>query len=286
VGDSKTPLILLILTTVLNIILDLYFVIELKMGIGSVAWATTISQTIGYFASIIMLRKNEMLSLRFKNISFDWPIFVKSIKIGIPSGIQHVMFSIGMMAIFSIVNKFGVKVIAAYSGAMRLDSLAVIPAMTLSNALATFAGQNIGAGKLERISEGLKVTIKLSILISVVIGLSFFFFGTFFMKMFTDDPKVAFYGNEYLLISSAFYIVFSALFCYNAVMRGAGDVIIPMFITLISLWFIRIPFAYIFAPYMAEKAIWWSAPASWSIGLLLSYLYYKTGRWHRRFKLI
>lgn len=286
VGDSKTPLYLLILSTILNIVLDIYFVVILKMGIGSVAWATIISQAIAYFASLLMLRKNEMLKFRLRNIVFDKVIFKKSVKIGIPSGIQHVLFSLGMMAIFSIVNKFGVKVIAAYSGAMRLDSLAVIPAMTLSNALSTFAGQNIGAGKLDRISEGLKVTIKLSALISVAIGLCFFFFGIFFMKMFTDDPMVAFYGNEYLVISSAFYIVFSALFCYSAVMRGAGDVIIPMFITLISLWLIRIPFAYFFAPYIAEKAIWWSAPAGWTIGLILSYLYYKTGRWHRRFKLM
>lgn len=286
VGDSKTPLYLLIFSTILNIILDLYFVVVLKMGVGSVALATVISQALAYFVALFLLRKNDLLKLQLKNISFDWLIFRKSIKIGIPSGIQHVLFSIGMMAIFSIVNKFGVKVIAAYSGAMRLDSLAVIPAMNLSNALSTFVGQNMGAGKISRIREGLNITLKLSILISLIITVLFYFFGMDFMKMFTDDAQVAFYGNEYLVISSSFYIVFSGLFCYSAVMRGAGDVVIPMFITIISLWLIRIPFAYFLSPYMSENAIWWSAPAGWVVGLIMTFFYYRTGRWHSRFKLI
>ncbi|MBK7096619.1 MAG: hypothetical protein IPH57_16725 [Saprospiraceae bacterium] len=98
--------------------------------------------------------------------------------------------------------------------------------------------------------------------------------------------RLLFFGNEYLVISSSFYIVFSGLFCYSAVMRGAGDVVIPMFITIISLWLIRIPFAYFLAPYIAENAVWWSAPVGWTIGLILTYIYYKTGRWHARFKLI
>ncbi|MGE5356326.1 MAG: MATE family efflux transporter [Deltaproteobacteria bacterium] len=286
VGDSKTPLYLLIFSTVINIILDLVFVLVFKMGVGSVALATIISQAIAYFAALYLMRKDEMLRFQLKKITFDWPIFNKSIKIGIPSGIQHVLFSLGMMAIFAIVNKFGVKVIAAYSGAMRLDSLAVIPAMNLSNALSTFVGQNMGAGKISRIKEGLNITLKVSVIISLAITILFYFFGTDFMKMFTDDPQVAFYGNEYLVISSAFYIVFSGLFCYSAVMRGAGDVMIPMFITIISLWLIRIPFAYFLAPYMAENAVWWSAPAGWTVGLIMTYFYYKTGRWHQRFKLL
>ena len=286
VGDSKTPLYLLIFSTILNIILDVYFVVILKMGISSVALATVISQAFAYFIALFILRKNELLKLRIRNASFDWAIFKKSIKIGIPSGIQHVLFSIGMMAIFSIVNKFGVKVIAAYSGAMRLDSLAVIPAMTLSNALSTFVGQNIGAGKISRIKEGLNVTLKLSILISLSITVLFYFFGKDLMKMFTDDAQVAFFGNEYLVISSSFYIVFSGLFCYSAVMRGAGDVVIPMFITVISLWLIRIPFAYFLAPYLQENAVWWSAPVGWMVGLIMTFFYYRTGRWHARFKLL
>jgi putative MATE family efflux protein len=286
VGDSKTPLYLLIFSTIINIILDLYFVVVLKMGVGSVALATVISQALAYFVALFLLRKNELLKLQIKHITFDWMIFKKSIKIGIPSGIQHVMFSIGMMAIFAIVNKFGVKVIAAYSGAMRLDSLAVIPAMNLANALSTFVGQNMGAGKVSRIKEGLNTTLKLSIGISLAITILFYFWGQDFMKMFTNDTEVAFFGNEYLVISSSFYIVFSGLFCYSAVMRGAGDVLIPMFITIISLWLIRIPFAYFLAPYIAENAVWWSAPVGWTVGLILTFIYYKTGRWHARFKLI
>ena len=286
VGDSKTPLYLLILSTVLNIILDLYFVIILKMGIESVALATVISQAVAFIIAVILLRNNELLNFHVKGIVFDKKIFKKSVGIGIPSGIQHVIFSVGMMALFSFVNKFGVKVIAGYSGAMRLDSLAVIPAMTLSTAFSTFVGQNMGAGKLDRIHEGLVTTLKISAMIAVFITIIFYFFGQFFMNMFTDDVEVAQYGHDYLVIVSSFYVVFSALFVYSAVMRGAGDVIVPMIFTVISLWLIRIPFAFFLSPYMGEKAIWWSAPAGWVIGLILTYLYYRNGRWHRRFKLV
>ncbi|HAY71077.1 MAG TPA: MATE family efflux transporter [Saprospirales bacterium] len=285
VGDSKTPLYFLIFSTILNIILDLIFVAGLGYGIASVALATVISQALGLVLAAIWIRKNDMLRFRLRKIVFDKMIFNKSQRIGLPSGIQHVLFSLGMLALFGIVNKFGVKVIAGYSAAMRLDSLAIMPAMNLSGALSTFVGQNIGAGKFDRIGRGLRATLVMSTGISVSISIIIFFFGESLMKMFSSDPKVIRYGVEYLVIVSSFYFVFSALFSVNAVMRGAGDMIVPMIITLISLWLVRIPFANFFMETMGEKAVWWSAPAGWMVGLILSFLYYNNGRWKRKFRL-
>ncbi len=284
VGDSKTPLYLLIFSTLLNIALDLYFVAVLKYGIFAVAMATVISQAAAFIAAIIILRKNELLNFHIKGLVFDKAIFKKAINIGLPSGVQHVLFSLGMMTLFAIVNKFGVKVIAAYSAALRLDSLAIMPSINLASALSTFVGQNLGAGKIDRVKKGLQTTIGMSFIISLTITVIFYFFGENLMMLFTDDPEVVRYGKEYLVIVSSFYVLFSALFSLNAVMRGAGDVIVPMFVTLIALWLIRIPFAYFFSDTMGEKAVWWSAPVGWSIGLILSFAYYKTNRWKRTFK--
>ncbi len=284
VGDSKTPLYLLIFSTLLNIVLDLFFVGVLKYGIFAIAMATVISQAFAFIAAIIILRKNKLLNLHIKGIVFDKAIFKKALNIGLPSGVQHVLFSLGMIALFAIVNKFGVKVIAAYSAAMRLDSLAIMPAINLASALSTFVGQNLGAGRTDRVKKGLYTTLGMSFSISLTITVVFYFFGENLMQLFTDDTEVVRYGKEYLVIVSSFYVVFSALFSYSAVMRGAGDVIVPMFITLIALWGIRIPFAYFLAEVMQEKAVWWSGPVGWGVGMILSYVYYKTNRWKESFK--
>jgi len=285
VGDSKTPLFLLAFASMLNIILDFLFVGYFKWGISSVAWATIISQGLAFISAIIYLRKNKLLRFHIKGIVFDYGIFKKSIKIGLPSGIQHILFSLGMMALFSIVNKFGVKVIAAYSSALRLDSLAIMPSINLASALSTFVGQNLGAGRYDRIKKGLLTTIGMSFSISITISIIFYFFGENLMTLFSNDPEVIKYGKEYLVIVSSFYVMFSALFSLNAVMRGAGDVIIPMFITLIALWMVRVPFAYFLSDIWGEIAVWWSAPVGWSIGIILSFSYYRTNRWKRKFKI-
>jgi putative MATE family efflux protein len=285
VGDSKTPLYFLIVSTVINIGLDFLFIAGFGWGIAAVAVATIIAQGIGLLAAIIWIRKNELLRFRILNIRFDRAILNKSMRIGLPSGVQHVLFSLGMLAIFRVVNEFGVDVIAAYSGAMRLDSLAILPAINLASALSTFVGQNLGAGKFDRVRRGLYSTLGMSVFISFFISGIMYFFGENLMSLFTSDPDVIRHGVDYLVISSSFYFVFSGLFSYNAVMRGAGDVIIPMLITLVSLWLVRIPFAWFFSDIMAEKAVWWSAPAGWITGVILSGGYYYYGRWKKKFSL-
>jgi Na+-driven multidrug efflux pump len=184
-----------------------------------------------------------------------------------------------MMAIMAIVNSFGTDVIAGYSAALRIDSLAILPAMNFSAALATFVGQNIGAGKSDRVRSGLIATIFMSGGVSLMVMGLVIFLKYPLMGMFTKDPEVIRIGGEYLVIVSSFYLIFTVMFKINGVLRGAGDTLIPMFITLTSLWLVRIPFAWTFSKTLGETGIWWSNPAGWAIGLILSYLYYLTGRW-------
>jgi putative MATE family efflux protein len=282
VGDTRTPLYFLIISTLLNIALDFIFVLGFNYGISGVAWATIISQSVALLAAIIWVRKNKLLNFRIKGLVFDIAIFKESVRIGLPSGMQQIFVSLGMMAIFGIVNQFGTNVIAAYSVAMRIDSLAILPAMVFSSALSAFVGQNIGANKLERVKKGLYSTILMTVVFSLIITLIITVFGEQLMLLFIKDMPVVNIGKEYLVIVSSFYVLFAVMFTLNGVMQGAGDTLIPMFITLIALWFVRVPVAYFLSSHIGETGIWWSLPAAWFVGLLLSTIYYKTGRWKRK----
>ncbi|NOU59552.1 MATE family efflux transporter [Marinifilum caeruleilacunae] len=279
-GDSKTPLYFLIIASLFNILFDVLFVMVFKWGIAGAAWATVIAQGGAFVSGIIYLnRTHKIMKFSLFKLGFDKDLFLKSLKIGLPSGVQHTFVALGMMALLGIVNTFGTDVIAAYTAAGRIDSLAMMPAMNFSQAVAAFVGQNLGANKIERVRKGFKATFLMSNLFCILMTIIIVVFGSQLMKMFTTDPNVIVIGEKYLIIVSSFYLLFSTLFTTNGVLRGAGDTLIPMFITLFSLWIIRIPGAYFLSAEIGETGIWWSIPIGWSMGALLSYLYYLTGKW-------
>ena len=282
-GDSKTPLYFLIFSTILNIVFDFLFVVVFKLGIEGVAYATILASGITFIIAIIYLNKShELIHFSIANFRFDKEIFLKSLKIGLPTGLQNMVVAIGMVAIYRIVNQFGTDVIAAYSVAGRIDSFAIMPAMNFAMALTTFTGQNIGAKKLSRVREGLKATILLTALISIFFSFVSVFFGEYLMGIFTPDPNVRAIGYQYLIIVSSFYIVFSTMFSFTAVFRGAGDTLVPMFITLFALWFIRIPVSWFLSERMGETGIWWGIPIAWGFGLSFSATYFVIGRWKQK----
>ena len=159
--------------------------------------------------------------------------------------------------------------------------------MNFGQALATFTGQNLGAGKQERVKKGMRATFIMSAIISVAVSCVVLFAGENLIKAFLDtsEPsyqKIVEVGKDYLIIVSSFYIIFSAMFTVNGVLRGAGDTLIPMFITLFSLWVVRIPMAVYLSRIMGEKGIWWAIPIAWFTGMIISYSYYRTGRWKKK----
>ncbi|MBN2598831.1 MAG: MATE family efflux transporter [Marinifilaceae bacterium] len=282
-GDSKTPLYFLILASIFNIIFDLLFVMVFKWGIAGAAWATVIAQSGAFISAIIYLnRSHSIIKFSLFKLVFDKDIFIKSLKIGIPSGLQHTFVALGMMALLGIVNTFGTDVIAAYTAAGRIDSLAMMPAMNFSQAVAAFVGQNLGVNKIDRVRQGFKVTFIMSNIFCLMMTAIIILFGSHLMKLFTTDTNVIAIGEKYLIIVSSFYLLFSTMFTTNGVLRGAGDTLIPMFITLFSLWIIRIPGAYFLSSKIGETGIWWSIPLGWSMGTIFSYLYYRTGRWKKK----
>ena len=279
-GDSKTPLYFLIIATLTNVVLDLLFIVVFKWGVEGAAFATVISQAGAFITAALYLnRRHEVVNLSFRKYVFDRDIFRNSIRIGLPSGFQQTFVAAGMIALYGIVNQFGTATIAAYSVATRIDSFASLLAMNFGSALSAFVGQNLGAQKPERVRAGLKATWIITSGISVFISIMVAFFGKNLMAIFTPDESVIVIGNSYLVIVSSFYIIFSSLFVVNAVMRGSGDTLIPMFTTLIALWVVRVPASYFLAERIGVTGIWWAIPLGWGTGLILAFSYYLTGRW-------
>ncbi len=283
-GDSKTPLYFLIIATFINVCLDLLFILVYKMGVAGAAWATIVSQLVSFVLGLIYLSysKHQFLSLKVKEMKFDCVLFKKSIAIGLPSAVQQILVSIGMMALTRIVNGFGTVVLAGYTAASRIDSVAMLPAMNFSMALSTFVGQNLGAGKPLRIKRGLRASLIMALIVSIIITILSVAFRYNFIAFFNQEAGVIQVGAEYLLIVSLFYFSFTTMFIFNGVMRGAGDTIIPMFITLLSLWFIRIPVSAILSTRMGPAGIWWGIPIAWIVGMTLSIMYYLKGNWKKK----
>jgi putative MATE family efflux protein len=282
-GDSKTPLYFLIIATVANIILVLLFVGVFHWGIAGAAYATLAANGIAFGLAIYWLNsRHEIIRIAFKGLHFDREIFRQSIRIGLPTGIQQTLVALGALALLGIVNQYGTDVIAGYSVAGRLDMMALIPAMSFSQALSTFVGQNIGANKPDRIRKGLIATIKMAGIVTICTSLIIIFSSHFLMSLFTKDQEVIRAGDQYLTIVSAFYFLFTLMFIYQGLLRGAGDTMIPMFFSLLSLWIIRIPIAWFLSERIGSVGIWWSIPAGWFVGVVLSYFYYLTGNWKKK----
>ncbi len=281
-GDSKTPLYFLVGSVGVNIILDLIFVVGFHWGVGSVALATVISEAAAFIVQILYLnRYHKIVKFSIRNLTFDRAIFVKSLKIGLPTGFQQTFVAVGMVALYWVVNRFGVDANAAYSAAGRIDSFAAMPAMSFTVALSTFVGQNLGANRPDRVKAGLKATLIMTSAMSVIISVITVLFGRPLMMMFTSDSVVIEMGQDYLKIIGSFYILFSVMFVINGLLRGAGDTFVPMFISLFSLWLVRIPVAYLLSsnPAFGVDGIWWSIPVGWLSGVILFYWYYRLGRW-------
>lgn len=279
-GDSMTPLYFMLIATVINIVLDIVFIVIFDWGIEGVALATVIAQSSAFISGAIYLtNKHQIISFNIFQFKFDKELFIKSIKIGLPTGFQQTFVALGIMALIRIVNNFDTDALAAYTAASRIDALAAMPALNLASALSAFVGQNLGANKIERIKKGLKATLGMAWSLSLIVMLIVIFFGDNIMRLFTTDTNVIDYGNSYLVIVSSFYMIFSTMFVIHGTLRGAGATLIPMFITLFSLWIIRIPFAVFLSKHFGINGIWWAIPIGWTMGLVGSIIYYFSGKW-------
>ena len=283
VGESMRPMIFIFIATVLNVVLDLLFIVVFGWGIEGAARATVIAQGIGMCIALGYVdRTHPLFSIKKKDLVFDVKLFREGLRIGLPTSVQQCAIALGLIALLGIVNGFGTDTLTAYGAAGKIDAIITQAILTLSSALAAFCGQNIGAGRFDRVVEGLRFTMLVNVVFSAVAFASVYFFGEEMMRAFTDDPSVVAIGREYLLIVGGFFVVHGGLNVYNGALRGAGDTVFIMTVSLVCLWLIRIPLAYQLSVWYGCQGIWWGIGISIAIGLLVTYTYYKTDLWKKK----
>ena len=270
--------------------LDLLFVIRFNMGVAGVAWATLIAQGICAVASLavmwIRMKRLPCEPERAKEkVALFHMVAVKRIaQIGLPSMLQQSLVSLSMM-MQGLVNSYGKILMAGYTAATKIDTLAMLPNMNFSNAMSSYTAQNIGAGKYERVKEGLKACLLMVVIFSLVITGAIFLFGNHLLSLFldpTDASGALGYGLAYMHTVSLFYILMGLLFVANGLLRGAGDMGAFTFSSMSNLFF-RVAIAYALAKLtpLGANAIWWSIPAGWAVGAAVSLLRVKSGKWMR-----
>ena len=282
-GDSRTSLIFLLIAAIINTVLDLVFVLVFHWDVMGVALATIIAQIFSWVFGIWFInRRYSEIHIRLFGFHFDKALFKQAMKLGIPSGIQQALFSVGSLVIQSLVNSFGSAFMAGFNGANKIDTFAFMPIQSFTNAVTTYTGQNIGAGNHERVRKGLRAGMALSVGTSILMCILVYPLSAFMMRMFSQNQEVIDAGVAYLHELMPFYALLAISFCFNSVMRGAGEMIVPMISSLFALWLVRVPSAYLLAHFFGGEMIYYSYAIGWVVGILISGLYYATGRWKNK----
>lgn len=290
-GDSVSALIYLLIATVINIVLDIYFVASLHMDVAGVALATVIAQFISSALCLVKLARMR------EHFDFGWqymkPVsqYIKTlVKLGLPSGATQAIFSSAMIVVQSLTNCFGEQFIAANVVIMRVDGFAMMPNFSFGTALTTFAGQNVGAGKYDRVSKGALQGTLLAVGCSTAITAAILLFGKSLMGVFTDTASLVDMSYYLMKILAVGYIAVAVTQSLSGIMRGAGDTMTPMWISLMTTVLIRVPLAYGISfltrtaelPFGRCECIQISLLSSWVLGAVLTVIFYRFGKWKNK----
>ena len=277
-GDSKTPLYFLIVSSVLNIILDLVLIINFKMGVAGAAYATVISQGVSALLCVIYTyKKYKILRLKKEDFKVKKKYYRKHLKVGIPMALQFSITAIGIMTVQSAINIFGYTVIASYAAASKVLQLVMQPATTLGVTMATYCGQNIGAKRYDRIKLGVKKCVQISIITSLISAMVLIFLGKYFVMMFVSNPdaEILSYAQQVLNISAIFFIPLGLIFVYRNALQGIGDSFIPMMAGVYEL-VARAVVAFTLPKVLEFMGICLADPVAWFAAVIpLAYTYYK-----------
>lgn len=281
-GDSTTPFLFLVISSLANIVLDLVFVICFHMGVSGVAWATFIAQGVAAIAAFIVLLKRIKMIPTEKYQLFSLKMLQKIAWLSIPSILQQSFVSVGNLFIQSMVNSYGSVVIAGYSGAIKLNTFAITSFGTLATSLSNFTAQNIGAGKTERVKQGFKSCIKMSICIIVPFSLLYVFGGGLVMQLFVNEgsKEVIQEGQLFLRIVAPFYIMVCIKLVCDGVLRGAAAMRLFMISTFSDL-ILRVVLAFLLQIFWGSIGIWIAWPIGWMIGMAASIAFYVKGSWKK-----
>ncbi|CAI3652256.1 MATE family efflux transporter [Clostridium neonatale] len=264
-GDSKTPLYFLILSSILNIILDLFFILNFNMGVRGAAYATVIAQGIsGILCLIYALKKYPILRLKKEDWIWDKNFALKHLNVGIPMALQFSITATGLMVLQTALNAFGSTVIAAYTAASKVEQIVTQPGISFGTTMATYCGQNLGAGKYDRIKEGVKKGSIITIMVSIIAAVVLFVFGKSLSTLFisSDQIEALNYSKQYLNTVAAFLPILGMLFIYRNSLQGIGDAFIPMMAGVAEL-VARVIVAFTFPAFIGYIGICLASPFAW-----------------------
>lgn len=290
-GDSFSALLYLLIATVINIVLDVWFVAGFGMGVAGVSLATVIAQGISSALCLWkLLHMKETFDLGLKQFKMSKALVGQIVKLGLPSGMTQAIFSSAMIIVQSLTNSFGEQFIAANVIVMRVDGFAMMPNFSFGMAMTTFAGQNVGAKKMDRVMQGAKQGTILAVSCSAFITGVILLFGKYLMGIFTDTASLVDMSYYMMCILAVGYIAMAVTQSLSGVMRGAGDTMTPMWISLCTTVLLRVPIAYGISyltrtpelPFGRSECIQISLLTSWVMGAVLTFTFYKIGRWKRK----
>ena len=288
-GDSLSALGFLLVAAVLNVVLDLWFVRE--MGVAGVALATVLSQGISaIFCYIKLAKMSDSFDLGLKTMKLVPAMAGRILKIGIPSGITQAIMATAGMVVLNLTNAMGETVIACSVIVMRVDGFAMMPNFTFGQALSVYAGQNFGAGKYDRVGLGVRHGGIMASMTSAVITLILMFCSPVLFSFFTDTPELIDLATNMIRIMAVGYICMSLTQVLGGVMRGCGETVVPMWVSIIQTIVLRVPIAYLIAwltrspefPHGNPIALFGSLMISWTIGMIISIVVFKKGKWRNK----
>lgn len=294
-GRSKIPLYLLIFSSLFNIVLDVFFVRQFKMGVSGVAWATLIAQGISaVFSFLILMRELKSYPLEKKEANaggdaerlalFDRTECILMARVALPSILQQSTISIGMMLVQSVVNSFGAQVLAGFSAAMRVESICVVPMSAMGNVMSSYTAQNIGAGKFDRVRKGYHTGYGIVAAFAVILCLAMeLAYRPLILLFLGEDASAAAYqtGAGYLQFIGWFFVFIGIKMITDGLLRGAGDMVMFTVANMVNLG-IRVFASMIFAPKFGVAVVWIVVPIGWIANYLISYGEYRTGKWAKR----
>ena len=289
-GDSVSALLYLVVASILNIILDVFFVAKCNMGVAGVALATVIAQAVSAVLCVLkLMRMTDLFDFKLKYFKLDKEIAWNVIRLGLPSGITQAIMSMAMILVQALTNSFGEQFIAANVIIMRVDGFAMLPNFSFGTAMTTYAGQNVGAGQHDRVAKGAKQGTLMAITTSAVITGTILIFGKYLMGIFTDTASLVELSMNMMRILAVGYIAVAVTQSLSGVMRGAGDTMTPMWISIVQTIIIRVPLAYGLVyltksdvhPNGRSECIFISLLISWVLGAALTAIFYRKGKWRK-----
>ena len=284
VGDSRHPLYYLIVSSVVNLVLDIVFIGFVKTGVGGAALATVISQMVSAFLCLLqMVRSKEIYRLELKRIAFDGEMLKEIIRIGLPSGVQNSIIAFANVVVQSNINAFGEMAMAGYGAYTKVEGFGFLPITSFTMALTTFVGQNLGAKQYDRTRKGAKFGILVTVVLAELIGIVVFIFAPQMIAAFDATPEVIAFGIDKSRTAALFYCLLAYSHAIAALMRGAGKAMVPMVVMMAFWCVVRVTFLSITVPLTHSiQMVYWVYPLTWALSSLTFFYYYKKANWMSR----